>query len=221
MPRQEFAVRRMYNKSNNVTARPSPVNVPVAFPAHDERRQVQTDGRCDSTSRRSASLARATSTSTAHARAVRPAGRSERTASSDPTRLQSGGRPRQTGDQRDAGEYGRRPSPDRPSVPAHGSVERKVGQGRVSMKCSLLAALLAAVAGFAAFKLGRDMPVEYNICNAAHEECFVAARFKTMDACQSQNKWASMLCDSNSTPGMMICREERPELNTASGFCSQ
>ena len=66
-----------------------------------------------------------------------------------------------------------------------------------------------------------ETPIEFKICDAMHENCFVAARFKDMDACQSHDKWAGMLCDSVSQPGVMTCREpDRREPVVSTGYCS-
>jgi hypothetical protein len=50
-------------------------------------------------------------------------------------------------------------------------------------------------------------PVKLVICGHGETSCFVAARFDNLDSCQRHKKWAEMLCDSVSTPGMMICKE--------------
>jgi hypothetical protein len=53
-----------------------------------------------------------------------------------------------------------------------------------------------------------DTPVKYVICGAGERNCFVAARFKDLDACASHKQWSEMLCDSRSTPGEMTCRKD-------------
>jgi hypothetical protein len=52
-------------------------------------------------------------------------------------------------------------------------------------------------------------PVRYVICSPGETNCFVAARFKDFDGCESHARWASMLCDSTSIPGKMICEEDK------------
>jgi hypothetical protein len=53
-----------------------------------------------------------------------------------------------------------------------------------------------------------DTPVRYVICGVAESNCSVAARFKDLDTCESHRRWASMLCDSKSRPGEMVCRTD-------------
>jgi len=52
-----------------------------------------------------------------------------------------------------------------------------------------------------------DTPVKFVICGRGEASCFVSARFKDLDSCRSHEKWSGMLCDSVSTPGVMICKE--------------
>lgn len=53
-----------------------------------------------------------------------------------------------------------------------------------------------------------DTPARYVICGPGESNCFVAARFKDLDACQSHKEWADMLCDSKAAPGVMTCRKD-------------
>jgi hypothetical protein len=53
-----------------------------------------------------------------------------------------------------------------------------------------------------------DTPVKYVICGAGESNCFVAARFKDLDGCESHKSWAEMLCDKQSHPGKMICEKD-------------
>ena len=64
-----------------------------------------------------------------------------------------------------------------------------------------------------------DTPVRYVICGAGESNCFVAARFKDLDACQSHKSWADMLCDSISTPGAMTCRKD-PGPSIGVSYCT-
>ncbi len=52
-----------------------------------------------------------------------------------------------------------------------------------------------------------ETPVKYVICSAGERDCFVAARFKSLDACESHKNWGDMRCDSLSKPGEMHCRK--------------
>lgn len=54
-----------------------------------------------------------------------------------------------------------------------------------------------------------ETPVRYVICSVGDTNCFVAARFKDFGGCQSHDRWASMLCDSASTPGRMVCEQDK------------
>ena len=53
-----------------------------------------------------------------------------------------------------------------------------------------------------------ETPVRYVICGAGETSCFVGARFKDLDGCESHKKWSEMLCDSQSHPGKMICEKD-------------
>lgn len=64
-----------------------------------------------------------------------------------------------------------------------------------------------------------DTPIRYVICASDGTHCFVAARFNDFDGCESHKKWSGMLCDSNTVPGQMDCREDREKLATA--YCTK
>lgn len=53
-----------------------------------------------------------------------------------------------------------------------------------------------------------DTPAKYVICGVGESNCFVAARFKDLAACESHKNWSAMLCDSKSRPGEMLCRKD-------------
>jgi hypothetical protein len=53
-----------------------------------------------------------------------------------------------------------------------------------------------------------DTPVKYVICSAGEQNCFISARFKDLDSCQSHKNWSEMLCDSRSRPNEMLCRKD-------------
>jgi len=53
-----------------------------------------------------------------------------------------------------------------------------------------------------------ETTAKYIICGPGEANCFVAARFKDLQACQSHKDWADMLCDSKSNPGTMICKRD-------------
>lgn len=58
-----------------------------------------------------------------------------------------------------------------------------------------------------------ETPVRYVICDAGEADCFVSARFKDLDGCESHKKWSEMLCDSVSHPGQMICeKNNKPQI---------
>lgn len=88
-----------------------------------------------------------------------------------------------------------------------------------------LLALLASVAGLAGCDASAegvkgatgDTPVKYVICGSGETNCFVAARFKGLDSCESHKSWSSMLCD-RSTPGAMSCRTD-PGPQIGSAYC--
>jgi hypothetical protein len=64
-----------------------------------------------------------------------------------------------------------------------------------------------------------ETPVRYVICGAAESNCFVAARFKSLDSCQRHKNWSDMLCDSESKPGEMVCRRDTGP-SIASSYCA-
>lgn len=64
-----------------------------------------------------------------------------------------------------------------------------------------------------------ETPINYVICSLGETNCFVAARFKDLDGCQSHKDWADMLCDKLSTPGKMTCTQDNgPKIGVA--YCT-
>ena len=53
-----------------------------------------------------------------------------------------------------------------------------------------------------------ETPAKYVICSQGETDCFVSARFKDLDGCQSHKDWADMLCDKMSIPGKMTCAQD-------------
>lgn len=51
-----------------------------------------------------------------------------------------------------------------------------------------------------------ETPVKYVICSISGTNCFVAARFDELEACESYKHWHGMLCDKVSKTGEMLCR---------------
>lgn len=64
-----------------------------------------------------------------------------------------------------------------------------------------------------------ETPIRYVICESSGTSCFVAARFRNFDNCESQKKWSSMRCGSNSTAGQMVCNEVKDSIATA--YCTK
>lgn len=64
-----------------------------------------------------------------------------------------------------------------------------------------------------------ETPVKYVICGQGESNCFVAARFKDIDGCESHKNWADMLCDSRSNPGKMVCTKDA-DTAFAVAFCT-
>jgi len=54
-----------------------------------------------------------------------------------------------------------------------------------------------------------DTPVKYIICGTGGTGCFIAARFKDLDGCQSHKELADMLCDRRSHPDKVVCTRDR------------
>lgn len=65
-----------------------------------------------------------------------------------------------------------------------------------------------------------DTPAKYVICGAGETNCFVGARFKDLDSCESHKKWAEMLCDSTSQSGKMICQSDEESQKIAFAYCT-
>ena len=82
---------------------------------------------------------------------------------------------------------------------------------------SVLAACEQSSGGVAGAK--GDTPVKYVICGAGESNCFVAARFKDIDACQSHKTWADMLCDSKSKADEMVCHKD-PGPSIGFAYCT-
>jgi hypothetical protein len=64
-----------------------------------------------------------------------------------------------------------------------------------------------------------ETPIRYVICGLGDHSCFVAARFKDFDGCESHKKWSEMLCESESAPGQMVCREDKNSV--ARAYCTK
>lgn len=65
---------------------------------------------------------------------------------------------------------------------------------------------------------GGETPVRYVICGLGEKDCFVAARFTNLDACERHRKWSEMLCDT-SNPGTMTCtKDTTPPISVA--YCT-
>ena len=63
-----------------------------------------------------------------------------------------------------------------------------------------------------------ETSVKYVICAPGEKSCFVAARFKDLDSCQSHKDWSEMLCDKVSMPGKMACTVDKSAF--ASAYCT-
>lgn len=88
------------------------------------------------------------------------------------------------------------------------------------LPCLVLLALAACDQGGGGVKGAKgETPIKYVICGAAESNCFLAARFKDFDACQSHKTWADMLCDSKSKPGETLCRND-PGPNIGFAHCT-
>lgn len=63
-----------------------------------------------------------------------------------------------------------------------------------------------------------DTPVKYVICGFGDKDCFIAARFNSLDSCQRHLTWAGMLCDGESKPGEIVCRKDPRPMSV--GYCT-
>src|SRR5690606_4798943 len=50
-----------------------------------------------------------------------------------------------------------------------------------------------------------ETPIRYVICSSEGGSCFVSARFKDFDSCESHKQWSGMLCDTKPDSGKMEC----------------
>ena len=82
---------------------------------------------------------------------------------------------------------------------------------------ALLVTACSETGGTGAVAATGDTAVRYVLCSAGESNCFVAARFKTLDSCEYYKKWSAMLCDS-STPGRMECKAD-PGTQLAFSYC--
>jgi len=58
--------------------------------------------------------------------------------------------------------------------------------------------------------------IRYVICGAGEEQCFVAARFQDLDACESHKRWSEMLC-TNTDMGMNCIKNDD---SLAKAYCT-
>lgn len=52
-----------------------------------------------------------------------------------------------------------------------------------------------------------DTTIRYIICNVGDVDCKVFARFDNLGSCENYKEYTSALCDSESTPGKIICEK--------------
>ena len=64
-----------------------------------------------------------------------------------------------------------------------------------------------------------DTPIRYIVCSAGDKNCFVVARFKDFETCESYKQISGSLCDRISTPGQIICKTD-PGPTIAVAYCS-
>jgi hypothetical protein len=90
----------------------------------------------------------------------------------------------------------------------------------------LLIVLLAGMALSAcqksgtALDAGGDTPVRNVVCDSSGANCEVHARFNTLEACEHYKRWASMICDTASNPGVMSCSND-PNAASVSSYCTK
>jgi hypothetical protein len=92
---------------------------------------------------------------------------------------------------------------------------------RNKQRVIFVAAFLAllAIVGFPWYQL-QMTPVELLNCNLTGRECFVAARYASLDACNKASRlYYSANCDSVSQPGKMICELDKPGIVSKS-YCT-
>ena len=56
------------------------------------------------------------------------------------------------------------------------------------------------------------------ICLISGANCFVAARFPNLDACEEYKKFLGMKCDGITSPGRLICATDAPS-PLVSSYC--
>lgn len=62
-------------------------------------------------------------------------------------------------------------------------------------------------------------PVRYVVCKIGGTSCFVQARFRTLEDCESARQLLDAACDRVSEPGRIICDERLPSLS-AESYCT-
>lgn len=64
-----------------------------------------------------------------------------------------------------------------------------------------------------------ETPVRYVICSLGDKDCFVSARYRDFQSCESHKEIDAMLFDRRSTPGRIVCTKENDVLAVA--YCTK
>lgn len=63
-------------------------------------------------------------------------------------------------------------------------------------------------------------PIRYLVCDVLGNKCFVAARFKYLESCESFKVKDAAYCDSVSTPGKIVC-DTTKKSDIATSYCTK
>jgi len=87
----------------------------------------------------------------------------------------------------------------------HAPNQKDIAMKRLATLIALVALQGCDVSNSGVKGANGETPVRYVICGVGETNCFVLARFKDLDSCESHKQWADMLCDRASEPGKMTC----------------
>lgn len=64
---------------------------------------------------------------------------------------------------------------------------------------------LVIIAGYFWYK-NQQFSVEYTICSSGYKDCFVSAKYKDINDCESVREMGNWRCDSLTDPNNVICK---------------
>lgn len=79
----------------------------------------------------------------------------------------------------------------------------------------IITLILLGLSWYLGYKIFQ-FPVEYLICSSAYTDCFVSAKFKNLNDCESANEMGGWLCDATN-PNDIKCKVSVNSV--AVGYC--